>query len=47
LSGSILTWFVAVGILSDLSKNVSALALQAGSYFFGQYFMVWRKQAAA
>jgi high-affinity iron transporter len=28
---SILTWFVAVGILSDLSKNVSALALQAGT----------------
>jgi high-affinity iron transporter len=28
---SIVTWFVAVGILSDLSKNVSALALQAGT----------------
>ncbi len=28
---TILTWFVAVGILSDLSENVSALNLQAGT----------------
>ena len=28
---SVITWFAAVGILSDLSKNVSALALQAGT----------------
>jgi high-affinity iron transporter len=28
---TLLTWFIAVGIISDLSKNVSALDLQAGT----------------
>ena len=31
LLATVATWFVAVGILSDLGKNVSALALQAGT----------------
>jgi high-affinity iron transporter len=31
LVASVVTWFVAVGFLSDLSKNVPALALQAGT----------------
>ena len=31
LVASVATWFVAVGFLSDLSKNVPALALQAGT----------------
>jgi len=31
LFATIVTWFVAVGILSDLSSNVSALNLQAGT----------------
>ncbi|MDR3615615.1 MAG: FTR1 family protein [Candidatus Obscuribacterales bacterium] len=31
LAATVVTWFVAVGILSDMAKNVSALALQAGT----------------
>ena len=31
LAATVATWFVAVGILSDLAKNVSALTLQAGT----------------
>ena len=38
---TLITWFVAVGIVSDLQQNVSALNLQAATGFLPSLFCSW------